>query len=494
MSKVTKQPQMPRAVRGVPRWSKYNCLFRLESQGGFVYNSLSGVLIELDEPHYRLLESLKSEDTGLPAIDSAFQDLLKEKSILIDSSKEEGMLLVHQRMRHAACFDTSSLTLTICPTLACNFRCAYCFEPGQKKGATMTDETEGALIRFIRKYKHIRYLDISWFGGEPLLEFDRICSLTSKFEDLGIPFNATLITNGYLLDKKKIDRFNDLKITSIQVTLDGPKEVHNTRRILKGGKPTYDRIIGNVATLLGSSYKGDCIIRVNTDRHNMDEYIGFRTALLEKFGEKAPAVYPGHVHTSSTHPYDCTRCLNNAEWSDFTLDLFNRGGISRRGGFFPGNSLDTLCVATGCQGFVVGPEGELYKCWEEVGRPEFVIGSISSQDFITDPVLEARYTVGTDPFTDQECRRCTTLPICGGGCTDRRMKVRLHGEKGMDICSPYKHNLANYLKAYIQIFQANEVCAMMLDPSKVRSDRPGFRIISPMSPQDPEAEQGSKVP
>jgi len=80
----------------------------------------------------------------------------------------------------------------------------------------------------------------------------------------GLDFkNAQMTTNGYLLDKAKSERLNDLKIDSIQITLDGTKDIHDSRRTLSGGEPTFQRILDNIDSLMHSSYRGKCDIRVN---------------------------------------------------------------------------------------------------------------------------------------------------------------------------------------------------------------------------------------
>ena len=106
----------------------------------------------------------------------------------------------------------------------------------------MTQKTMDRLVDFIKDYKDIRHLSVAWYGGEPLLAFDTICTLTGQFRNLGLTYEkAGLVNNGYLLDDEKINKLNDLMIASIQITLDGPREVHHTRRVLANGGPTFDR-------------------------------------------------------------------------------------------------------------------------------------------------------------------------------------------------------------------------------------------------------------
>jgi uncharacterized protein len=86
-------------------------------------------------------------------------------------------------------------------------------------------------------------------------------------------------------------------------------------------------------------------------------------------------------------------------------------------------------------GFIIGPEGEIYKCWNEVSNPEAVIGNIDSSDFSNLPRY-VKYTIEAIPFND-ECKDCIAFPICGGGCSYYRYR-NMFENCHYDLCSPYK--------------------------------------------------------
>ncbi|MEI8185832.1 MAG: radical SAM protein [Chlorobiaceae bacterium] len=446
-----------------------------------MYNALSNTLLELEDAHYNALENLRNgKSKSGSIIKGDFLALLRKNNMVIEKGEEEQLLLARQYQRHAVCFDTSRLGLTICPTLLCNFRCLYCFEHSQADSSVMTPETIDRLIHFIKRYKDIKHLSIAWYGGEPLLAFDVICDITAKVMALDLDIDEFgMVTNGYLLDSKKIARLNDLNIKTIQITLDGPEEVHDTRRVLAGGGPTFQRIIKNIDALMNSDYKGSCAIRVNIDKTNQKQFIAMQIALLERYKGKKLTVYAGHVNTSNGHPFEQSCSLNLQEWTDFTFEQHQGKSHAPTANFYPSGNLDSVCVATSHQGFVVGPEGELYQCWEDVGTPVMVVGNIHEEEPITNPVLHARYSIGTDAYNDPDCRECNVLPICGGGCANKRMRAKQFGEKGLEFCSPYKDNLTTFLEAYIDTFRSREICEAVLSPKSARANELGYRLISP---------------
>jgi len=445
-------------------WSRYNTLFQSEQYGWFLYNALSGVMLELDEPHYRIVCSLRDgKQTDTTDIDKVFMEMLEKNGLLAEREDERVKLMGFRYGRNAACFSTAYLDLTICPTLSCNFACPYCFEHCQNDGTIMSDETMSALIGFIRNHHEAKHLTVSWYGGEPTLCFDVIEKLTEKFIELYPDYdNAGMVTNAYLLDQEKIDRLKDLKIIAIQITLDGREATHNQRRMLRNGGATYERILRNIDLLMNSSWEGSCTVRVNVDKTNQQEYAALHKELLKRYEGKNLSVYPGQVNTFQGHNYDHQCGLCNSEWAAFTRDGYIKDGIMPRDGFYPQSGIHNACVATSHYGYIIGPEGGLYKCWEDVGKEHLSIGSVHEEEFITNPELLARYSIGTDPFNDAECMECAILPVCGGGCVSKRLRSRQFGEQGIDYCSPLKESLTDYLEAYVETWQTRQICDTVL--------------------------------
>jgi uncharacterized protein len=286
-----------------------------------------------------------------------------------------------------------------------------------------------------------------------------------------------LITNAYLLEKEKIDQLNGLNIKAVQITIDGPQEVHDSRRVLVGGRPTFQRIMDNIDTLMNSSFNGTCHIRVNLDQTNLSSFFDIREYLLKRFDGKNLHVYAGHVDTSPDHSYDknCNLCAK--EWTNFTVEKFQHLNISFGKGIYPLDTVFNICSANTRNSFVIGPKGELYKCLEDVSNKCMVIGNIFQADHISNAELVALYSIGTDPYLDKECLECKTLPICSGGCANRRLRAKYFNENGLKYCSLYKDNIVKYLMEYYDAFLTKEMCAQVLSIESESWNKKGYRII-----------------
>jgi uncharacterized protein len=522
----------------LPRWSRYNRLFRASAStpgsGGYLYNTLSNCLFELDDEHYGLLESLERQSgresgrASPPALETAraaemdrerealrealrmaaafgtFMDTLRDRKVLVAADEEDDELLVRRHRARAARFDVPGLALCICPTMACNFRCSYCFQSSQGETARMSPETMDRLLDFIGGYGRGRSLRVAWYGGEPLLAFDAIVELTARFRSADPAYGgAELVTNGYLLDAPKIALLNDLGIVAIQITLDGPEATQDRRRVLAGGAPTFGRIMDKLGALMDSDYRGSCKVRVNVDKDNQDDFPLLRTALLERFAGKRLRVYAARVSGNPDARRDRDCGFHGEDWAEYSLRLYRESGIHPAGGFHPAAKADNLCTATSERSFVVGPSGELYKCWKDAGRPDMVVGNVHARPALTNPALLARYAIGADAWDDPACRTCEMFPICGGGCANERLEAKYSGGRGLERCSVYRTHLTAYLEAYIDIMRTKEICAALLAPgnSIAPGARPGsgsgetgWRIISPASPSKKEKTHVESIP
>lgn len=413
-------------------WSRYNILFEREGIYLF-YNSLSNAFVELSEEIYRLLTNYKAGDV-FSTEDETLMSKLKRMKAVVDDDAEEILKVKYYALTRR--FDNRFVNLTINPTLGCNFACPYCFE-GEHRNVFMTDEVEEGIIEFVRCKTEAKRLDVTWFGGEPLLAFKRIMSLTHKLQLLGLEYSAGMITNGYLLDEFVISQLKSLNIKRIQITVDGLQEEHDKRRFLKGGRPTFERIVENLDLLNKLSPDVHVNIRVNIDSENMDKFIHVFDYFYRKHYANI-AVTPAFVEAQAG---DNSCAFNSREKLCFFIDLFRKHGVDFNN-FYPSYRFSE-CSIRNPNVVVIGPEGEIYKCWNDVGKQDRIVGDIWGK--VTNKRLLLQYLTGADPYDDVQCRECVLLPVCSGGCPYLRLMQQAKNTDRREVCPLMKLDMETHL-------------------------------------------------
>lgn len=417
-------------------WSKYNLLF--EREGIYLlYNSLSNALVEISKNLFDdLIELSPGEECG--DLDDDIKILLTRTKSLVSSDTVEINKL--QYRTYQGRFNQKNLIITINPTLSCNFACPYCFE-GNHPNTFMTEQIEDDVISYIKKFTEATSLSVSWFGGEPLLNFSSLVSLSKKLIALGLDYTAGIITNGYLLTPKIADQLIDLKIQTIQITLDGVREEHDKRRCLKNGSPTYDTIVKNIIYIAEYLPSLKINVRVNIDKDNLDSFLHIYTELANRY--KSISVHPAFVKDVNGDGA-CQSEMSLNEIFNFLIDLYNKTGLDFRQ-FYP-NGGRKECAVRKNNAFVIGPEGELYKCWNDVGKRERIYGYVSEGGLITNDAVLFDYLMEADQINDSKCLNCLLLPNCSGGCPHTRLLDRHRNVK--KSCPIDINKITDYLWAH----------------------------------------------
>lgn len=258
-----------------------------------------------------------------------------------------------------------------------------------------------------------------------------------------------MVTNGYLLTPDKSDLMAGIAMHNIQITIDGPEDVHNVRRPLLGGQPTYRKIMDNLKYLLNVNPSIHVDVRTNIDRRNMDMYARFYDSFRSEIDSDRVNLYPGFV--SDLLSSECVSPEHNISEggykAQFALDLFDRYGIEIKS-FLPRFRRHS-CVASKYFAFVIGPEGEIYKCWRMVGNQRHVLGNV--RNGITDMAAFSDYVTGADYTRDRKCLECEFIPLCGGGCPLVRLRNRNEGV-GLNHCCPEKSHMEKLMEMRYEMY------------------------------------------
>lgn len=411
-----------------------------EDGNNYIFSTISGALIEISEKLYSILKSeytIKEKDL----ISNPVLQLLRDKKILCTEQDDKSYFnsLYVEYLNQS--FQTSHLALTILPTERCNLVCPYCFEIN-KQQIDMSKEVQNSIINYIKKSSYASY-SITWFGGEPLLRNDVIENLLEELSKLNNKKmkGHCLITNGTLLSPKVFEIFKRYPLDEIQITFDGLKERHDSLRCYKNGAGTFDKIKDGIINFANVFPKTRISFRINVDKKNQDEFKNLCEEIKGWFNDSLNVkynIYPGIIQDKGAESCSSS-CLNKFDELDFYMKIKSKGinyfhyPIRKRSG----------CIATSTSTAVIGSDGDIYRCWEDVGNKDYVVSNITSS-VISNQNLYSDYLINGSKFNSSKCRICPFLPICSGGCPKERMKD--YKESNINLCSLYRINDGILLK------------------------------------------------
>ncbi|MBL4692413.1 MAG: 4Fe-4S cluster-binding domain-containing protein [Magnetovibrio sp.] len=418
------------------------------------FNTRTGAFRALDEKAYadflNLIEQAQTDKLpNTPGASSFIDELYQDGFFVADDLNERRLFQDKYKESQAK---GRGLALTIAPTVNCNFGCTYCFQDHQNR--QMSDQDQWAVVRHVEEnLEENSSLSITWFGGEPLLAFSKVESLAQTLLEIAearqCSFHQTMITNGYLLNKKRAQALANFKnLAYIQITLDGPAEHHDQRRVTVGkGKPTFKKILDNVCD---AASQIPITLRVNIDKSNVD---GLETLVDEIVGRGL--VDKVHLYLGHTLPYTETcadveqTALSREQFAvieaRFKLYMIQRG--FRNVVALPRPNLGNLCIADLPNGRVISPGGAVFKCWNETTLPKAEATAFLGSDGVAKSSNNDRdkQWQSFDPFAHTPCQSCNVQPLCKGGCPWEALK-NTTSEPGH--CTPLRWSLPDILRLY----------------------------------------------
>ncbi|MFH2050772.1 MAG: radical SAM protein [bacterium] len=426
----------------MPKLSQFNHFYPREDGNYLAFNAVSGALGIMTAENYNTYKLLREKLSNgePPNLNKEEQELLSQLQygqFVIDNSLPEmdWLKFRYRKMR----YDPSLLGMIIAPTMACNMACPYCFEENKK--GRMSPRIVESILEFVEKRgEELKEVQISWYGGEPLLALDIIEDISESMNDLAkeYKFNYVcdgIITNGYLLDNKMTDHLADMKVGQVQITIDGPSRIHNQKRPLKNGRESYDTIIKNIQY---ACTKIPTVIRVNIDKsftrevivEMLDEFeaAGLRNRVAVYFGQLEPATIACANISESCFE---TRAYSQTEISYYKL-LLERGFFIQK---LP-QPIITFCFAQLTNSFLVDSNGDMYRCFNYAGDKSRAMGNIQEELSYQHPEFNRLFSF--DPFENESCRSCNILPICMGSCPSRRLDRDVPES---EVCDSWKFNL-----------------------------------------------------
>ena len=276
--------------------SKYNLIFHTKEPDWFVIlNPLSRSIDLLDSRAIEILKSPGASD-ALKAF-PAFSSQCLERGYAYNDASEEKQRLRALEKKSKELSDAEPLTFVVYVTFACNLRCTYCFESRSLQGqrGMIQPDVIDSLFRAIAELQKQRNNplppEITLFGGEPLLRGktheESIKRILEAAREKGC--RVSIITNGVELSSYT-DLLSRYDIENIQITVDGPKRIHDQRRIFANGQGSFDRIVSGIDEALKKGLK--ISLRVNIDDQNVAYLPELADFILQKgWLEKRVDVY-----------------------------------------------------------------------------------------------------------------------------------------------------------------------------------------------------------
>ena len=442
----------------------YNMVLDVASGSVHVVDDLTYEVIALYEDH--TLEEIIKELSSWDEKD------VKESYEEVTELKEAGVLFTEDCYEEYICGfkDRPTVVKALCLHIAhdCNLACRYCFaEEGEYKGrrALMSAEVgKKALDFLVENSGNRRNLEVDFFGGEPLMNFDVVKEIVAYGRSLeethDKKFRFTLTTNGVLLNDD-IMEFANKEMDNVVLSLDGRKEVNDKMRPFRNGKGSYDLIVPKFQKLAESRNQEKYYIRGTFTRNNLD----FSNDVLHfaDLGFEQISIEP--VVGEDTDPYairkeDLPKIFE--EYDKLAKIMVERERSGRGFTFFhfmidleggPCVSKRLSGCGSGTEYLAVTPWGDLYPCHQFVGQEEFLMGNVDEGITHTEIADEFR---GCSVYSKESCKNCFARFYCSGGCMANSYK--------------FNHSINDTYEVSCEMERKRVECAIMIKAALADAD------------------------
>lgn len=422
-----KQDQSKQSHHYIP--SKYNIVSAKVDGRVAIYNTLTQGLYEVDVADY--FEP-----------DSKSLERLLESSLYVHRSVDELSRCIQVREADRS-VRRNTMDLIVVPSFRCNFSCTYCINGtsfGEGEVKYSKDSVDAAVELARQELSGYSALNVTWHGGEPLVASAEIDRGSKVLQDIAsahdVSYGAEVVTNGVLIEKVLLPKVDDWKIQKVQVSLDWPPA--GSDRALPHQSPfnTLLKVLRGVSKLPRSVRKH---IRVNVFPGFLESFSDFIALVKDEVGVSTE-IYTHQIVMSDYGDVSVYEHLIQENMVSFRSEQLEAKRMLRDAGFeqpyFPSGIEVPLCVAQDAHSVILGPSGRKLKCFAELRGSQ--AASVGEQG----PNQRAMEYNTFEGFEVEQCRECSYLPICHGGCA--RSAVRTP-EEVEARCTPWRFSLADEL-------------------------------------------------
>ena len=401
----------------------------------FALDADSGAVHMLDKMGFDAVSAIQSDgwDKARETCERAYgKGETEELFADIRSLQEQGLLFSYDAQLHCPPEGLGKPTVlkAMCLHVAhdCNLRCRYCFAgTGAFHGQRLLMPLEvgqKAIDMLIARSGNRKFLELDFFGGEPLMNFDVVKQLVAygkeRAAERGKTIRFTLTTNAYALTDEIID-FLNREMENVVLSIDGRKEVHDALRPTASGEGSYDVSLANAKKLAQARRQQKYYVRGTFTRNNLD--FANDVMRLAEEGFEQISVEPVVLQPSSPYSlleehlpailqeYDRLLKLyvesrKTGKWFSFfhfVVDLDGGPCIKKR----------LSGCGAGSEYVAVTPDGEIFPCHQFVGREGYRMGNVLTGELDED--IRAKFAAN-HVLAKEECASCWARLYCTGGC------------------------------------------------------------------------------
>lgn len=435
----------------MPFESKYNISSNNVRGERLVFNTLTQHLIRVSEDVYDEIKVGKDSRGKLTKLGFIAPDGTNE----FEQARD-----LNNRIRLAL---KERLSITVVPSLKCNFSCNYCFNGIRHDEKYNGVAVENAVRYVAGELKYKEPLHVTWYGGEPTLFIKQIESATKRFEEIcavrAATYTSDIFTNGSIITKRIGRQLARAKIKHVQVSVDWPLK---TAQRAAAGDSVRESLIKILDNINNVPAKLGVTIRVNTMPDFLATFPQF-LSLTTTYVSRSIGMYlhqvdtnDGLLNTPHSERFHYEDTLKYYQDCLGAKQLIRKAGIQQA--YYPNGTETTVCTAQTQRDLIFTPDGKAKKCVREVYGP-----AAESSDWnrkrASLPILNVNSTEREKFYmehavrADSICGRCSFLPICQGGC------VKDVYENPDDVtrrCTPWKFTLERELQYLLREMQHEE--------------------------------------
>lgn len=384
------------------KWSDFN-VYRNFGEYSLIYNTFSKSLVmtswNIEE---KLVHDLEQDDI----------DTLLSCNILVYASikEQEKYLSIHKLIREIEYANCVISRYNILTTTACNARCFYCFEEGIQSHSMSKQTAENVAKYIIQNTNESSYVELRWFGGEPLVNYKSIEIICDLLNQSNRKFFSTISTNGSLIGNHNVISYlHKWNFKKVRLSLDGLRDEHNKRKNYYSQFDSFTLTLNNIDLLIKEEIQ--VIIRLTFDENNLSDIRELAKLLISKYkGCEYVKIYTRCIFdrmTSEAANRDIAKVKKLVAFKENIDLLLHNNGLFEESKWQPIGYQTSFCAANNPSAIVIDPMGRLTSC-ETITQDTKFWGDVTNG--ITDSDEKDKWLSVNSIRT--KCLYCKFLPSC----------------------------------------------------------------------------------